>query len=36
MTAKAVREGTISPGPVVATRLALSGYYAVEAASSER
>jgi len=26
MTAKAVREGTISPGPVVATRLALSGY----------
>src|SRR5215468_733269 len=29
MTAKAVREGTISPGPMVATSLALSGYYVV-------
>lgn len=31
MTAKAVRGGTISDGPMVATTPALSGYYVVEA-----
>lgn len=32
MTARAVRGGTISSGPVVTTTPALSGYYVVEAA----
>jgi len=32
MSAKAVQGGTVSTGPMVATTLALSGYYVVEAA----
>jgi hypothetical protein len=32
MTARAIRTGTISSGPVVTTTPALSGYYVVEAA----